>query len=388
MNKLANLIKIQVVFRFKRGVDPFGIVGGVTSLGAAGISAATSEKMNRENIAMQRETNEQNYKMFHEQQDFAEQMFNKANTYNSPEQIAQRLRDVGVNPLKVLAGEGSNMQSAGLQSSPSGSPMVAPKYDTSNAGLFGQGLSRAVDSYFANMNQQEDIKAKKLELLYQTLDFQNRLEKSIAEKEKLIADKGTSEETRELLKTQVNEAKENLKVLQSVFDERVKAYGLQNELTDAQKNLAKAQESLFKSQEKINKLHIDWIPKQYQQQIKESENRITTEYMKARAADVSADAAAKSADAAMKVALKTDGIEMNEEQREEYIKKKIDLMESEYQRNMRQGKSWFKQAIDATEDIGTVLDNGQGVTGSAPYGAIPVTSVRDSDGRMHVGRRW
>lgn len=336
---------------------PLGaLFGAGASLLGSGIDSSTAYSMNQANIQMQRETNEQNYKMFHEQQDFAENMWNKANAYNSPEEIAKRLRDVGVNPLKVLSGEGSSMQTAGLQSSPSGSPMVAPQNDIQSLSRLGQGISRSVDSYFENMNKSEDIKAKKLELLYQSMTFENRLERDILEKEKLLADKNLSDKSREFIQSQIDEKREDLAVLQSVRQDRIRAYGLQNDEQLARTNLAKAQKEYNDSLVRINKVTEEYLPKQYRAQIKSIEENIIIGYMNARANGLSAEAAIDSAKAALENALKTDGIKMDDKQRNQYITKKLSVLESEYNRNERQGKTWFKQVLDAQSDFDDAMN--------------------------------
>lgn len=394
MDKLNNWLRPFSPFcTLKCGSVPILSDIGAVASPLAGVfgaesSAQSAENINAANIRMQRETNEQNYKMFHESQDFQREMFNKANAYNSPEQIAERLRKVGVNPLKVLSGEGSNMQTAGLSSSPSAPTLQAPKITENPASIRSQGIQRAIDSYFQNMNQSEDVKAKKLELLYQSMDFENRLEKSLLEKEKLLADKNISKATKDKIQSEIDIDRENLDVLRSTRSERIKSYGLQNDYLVAQNNLVKAQESLTRSQDRISRLNEKLIPEQHRQQIKESESRIVTSYMQARAAGLSASAAMKSAKASYLNALKTDGIRMNTAEREQYIQKKLQLMESEFQRNMRQGKSWFKQAVDMTTDMDNAF-TGQGYNypGFAPVDKgnqlLPGVS-QDSDGTI----RW
>lgn len=93
-----------------------GVVGNVLN-GLFGSSA------NDKNIAMQRETNRQNYAMFQEQMAFQERMWDKANEYNLPANQVQRLLAAGINPAAVF-GNGS-VSEAGALTAPSGPMMSA-----------------------------------------------------------------------------------------------------------------------------------------------------------------------------------------------------------------------------------------------------------------------
>lgn len=95
---------------------------------SAGISAAN--KQLDKQIDLQRETNEQNYKIWQESQDFAREqsdtqwqremeMFNMENSYNNPVNVVGRLREAGINPALAMQGSlGSAMSSAASGGSP------------------------------------------------------------------------------------------------------------------------------------------------------------------------------------------------------------------------------------------------------------------------------
>lgn len=97
-------------------------VGSIIS-GIIGSSAQNSA--NETNVALQRETNAQNYKMFQEQLGFTENMWNKANEYNTPANQRTRYEQAGINPYMALGAiTGGNAQTA---SSPSPNPAVSPQ---------------------------------------------------------------------------------------------------------------------------------------------------------------------------------------------------------------------------------------------------------------------
>lgn len=81
------------------------IGSGLSSVGS-GISALIQsnamKKANEQNVAMQRETNELQYRMMQEQNEWNRQqaidMFNLEATYNSPLKQMQRLKEAGINP--------------------------------------------------------------------------------------------------------------------------------------------------------------------------------------------------------------------------------------------------------------------------------------------------
>ena len=77
------------------------------------------------NLRIARETNQQQYQMFQEQNAFNERMYNEMQNYNTPAAQMQRYRDAGINPY-IAAGnvQTGNAQSA-LQSAPAPQMNVA-----------------------------------------------------------------------------------------------------------------------------------------------------------------------------------------------------------------------------------------------------------------------
>lgn len=93
------------------------IISGASSLlgGLFGGKSNQSEidKANATNLQIARETNQQQYQMFQEQNAFNERMYNQMQAYNTPAEQMQRYQDAGINPY-IAAG---NVQTGNVQSS-------------------------------------------------------------------------------------------------------------------------------------------------------------------------------------------------------------------------------------------------------------------------------
>lgn len=147
-----------------------GLFGGLFSSSSAK-SAAKAQ------LQATRETNAQNYEIWHEQRQHAMNMWKMENEYNSPINQRQRLVDAGYNPYLAYGEVGNTAGSVNIPSAPS---MVAP--DSSafpNTGeLFAQhmnmGIANALQSLatisqVANTNQ--DTKNKSLDYLFNKETF-------------------------------------------------------------------------------------------------------------------------------------------------------------------------------------------------------------------------
>ena len=92
------------------------ISGGASLLGGLfGGKSNQSEidRANATNLQIARETNQQQYQMFQEQNSFNERMYNQMQAYNTPAAQMQRYQDAGINPY-IAAG---NVQTGNVQSS-------------------------------------------------------------------------------------------------------------------------------------------------------------------------------------------------------------------------------------------------------------------------------
>lgn len=101
-------------------MDPLigsAVISGASSL-LGGLFGGMSnqsqvDKANATNLQIARETNQQQYQMFQEQNSFNERMYNQMQAYNSPAAQMQRYKDAGINPY-IAAG---NVQTGNAQSS-------------------------------------------------------------------------------------------------------------------------------------------------------------------------------------------------------------------------------------------------------------------------------
>lgn len=117
-------------------MDPLigsAVISGASSL-LGGLFGGMSnqsqvDKANATNLQIARETNQQQYQMFQEQNSFNERMYNQMQAYNTPAAQIQRYKDAGINPYiaagNVQTGNGqSSLQSA--QAPQLHTPQVAP----------------------------------------------------------------------------------------------------------------------------------------------------------------------------------------------------------------------------------------------------------------------
>ena len=91
------------------------ISGGASLLGGlfGGFSNKTAQdRANETNLKIARETNQNQYQMFQEQNAFNERMYNQMQQYNTPAAQMQRYTDAGINPY-IAAG---NVQTGNAQS--------------------------------------------------------------------------------------------------------------------------------------------------------------------------------------------------------------------------------------------------------------------------------
>ena len=91
------------------------ISGGASLLGGlfGGLSNKTAQdRANETNLKIARETNQNQYQMFQEQNAFNERMYNQMQQYNTPAAQMQRYTDAGINPF-IAAG---NVQTGNVQS--------------------------------------------------------------------------------------------------------------------------------------------------------------------------------------------------------------------------------------------------------------------------------
>lgn len=163
------------------------VLGGIFGLIGTGMEVEAQEASNRRNIEMQRETNEQNYKIHQEQLDYAREAYkreledNRADAalarqqyledreYDSPANKMQRLRAAGLNPYLNYGdgnyGTGMVQSNSASMSMPQAPQMVAPHVQPVTAyGDMGRSMSSMMLalsdlSFREDSNKREWIKA-------------------------------------------------------------------------------------------------------------------------------------------------------------------------------------------------------------------------------------
>ena len=121
------------------------ISGGASLLGDI-LGFGSSQSANQMNLEIAKMNNEHQYKMFQEQMAYNTDMWNKQNEYNLPSNVAQRLKDAGINPSAVF-GSGSATP-AGELTAPNLPALQQAHVSPYSFDLTGVG--QAVNSYFQN----------------------------------------------------------------------------------------------------------------------------------------------------------------------------------------------------------------------------------------------
>ena len=185
----------------KRVPDPISLgAAGITALGGIAnsiLGGIFGSSANSQNVAMQREINAQNYKMFKEQQQWSEDMWNKQNAYNDPSAQVQRLLAAGINPSAVF-GSGS-VSEAGALTSPNVPQMQSAHVNPYQPDLkVGDAVNAFVQSELANSQRRKmDAETKHTEQLnlfeQKSMDSRLRSLQSLAKRDDSLGEMARSE---------------------------------------------------------------------------------------------------------------------------------------------------------------------------------------------------
>lgn len=184
-----------------------------------------------------------------EAEDYNRQMWLMQQVYNSPEKQAERLRAAGLNPALLMNGNAagsvgsiasSSPASVSASGAPSGGSASIPSLQTATTEpLVRQGdIGNAINQFADALNKRETLVGQRID--NETRAQQNiaTLDKTIAEKEKLLEDKNLTAAQRESIKQSIESDKVMLDMLkhqrdrQGVvaehedmeFDQRMRAY--------------------------------------------------------------------------------------------------------------------------------------------------------------------
>ncbi|MBO7731265.1 MAG: hypothetical protein J6S67_01880 [Methanobrevibacter sp.] len=226
-------------------ISDIPIIGDVYDLAVGKNVTDSNENINAQNIAMQRETNEQNYRMFQEQLGYNTKMWNDTNLYNSPEQQVLRLKQAGLNPYMMLDGSGNGSGVAAQPATPSPQAMVAPH---------------------ANPVMDANISSNVMNNVLSAADrFVNLLTKHARNKAELYE----LEQRGDLTKSQRDSVEQSIRNVDKMFPKLLNYQDKMNELTDEQitthvveRNLMQVKSDLMKSQISVTDNQAALIAKQ------------------------------------------------------------------------------------------------------------------------------
>ena len=97
----------------------FGAIGNVASSAIA--------------YKSQQATNKSNQQMMKDQMAWQEEMWNKNNEYNTPEQQVERMKSAGLNPVSTQMANGTSIDGAGSSGAPPGVYQMIPNQDPMQA---------------------------------------------------------------------------------------------------------------------------------------------------------------------------------------------------------------------------------------------------------------
>lgn len=123
-------------------------LGAATDLVGGLIGASAQESANETNLAIARERNELQEKLFNQQIGENWKMWNASNEYNSAVQQRERLQQAGYNPADLFSQNGASLASA--LPSPGAPNLATPQVQPVDA--FGNAVSSAVGSGLSAMN--------------------------------------------------------------------------------------------------------------------------------------------------------------------------------------------------------------------------------------------
>lgn len=276
------------------------------SIAAAAISAGTNlvtsvgqlfgqKSANDKNIALQRETNAQNYRMFQESQEFARNQQNLALEYNDPARQASRLRAAGVNPAAVF-GNGSVAQASPV-SSPSFSPAVAPQVQP----LDYASLAHSSSVFFENQLLSAQIDKTKQEgrIAQVQADFE---QKSLEDRLSQVANDSSKSAIER------DNARVHLRILRDTQDALIRQESLKNSILDRQAVELDLRNQSQLLANKIADIDLRWREKEKSQQWVLFQAKIKEAVAAARAGDASAAAsyASSALSEAQKAGVKID----------------------------------------------------------------------------------
>lgn len=262
-------------------VTAAALLGGASLLSSifGGLfGSGNNSATNATNLQIARETNEQNYRMFHEQQDFAERMYNAANEYNSPLQQAERLRAAGINPSAVLGSTGQGVTAASAPASPSPNPAVAAHMLPYDYSPMFDGISRSIGSFLVNQNQDIDNKMKSIDLSFKMQEKRQELENKKAEYGEILSRKDLNDSQRSHYRKLIEQLDQNISLIDVTYNDLVAQSGLNTDILRGQRDSIRIQNDIANLQKDFQSWQNEYQKKYGDKQLEQLDALIKEVY--------------------------------------------------------------------------------------------------------------
>ena len=258
--------------RSKQIIDP-----GTAMLAGAGVSLlgnvlgfGSSQNANSTNLEIARMNNEQQYKMFKEQNAFNLDMWNKNNAYNDPSKNVQRLLAAGINPAAVY-GNASTTPASQIQST------TAPQLQRAEVRPFVpdfDGVGQAVNAYFDNQMKSKaaegtgvDNQIKMVDLQYKAMHHIGDLLEQKQRIDKMISDSNLNKEQQSYLREQSEFLGLQIQKFKDTYSEMVEREKIQNDVMRSQNQSLLSDAALKRAQARFQQIVTAFYPNMAQSQI-------------------------------------------------------------------------------------------------------------------------
>lgn len=203
-------------------MSDFGLIG--SSLLGGALSLFGNKQYNDAQRDLAQQANEQQYRMFMQSQQFNRQerldaqdynrsLLEEQMRYNSPLAQAQRLSAAGLNPANIMGNDAGNLQSV-PHSSPSSSPSAPSVQIPNQVPLVNSAdINNIASSVSSLLNTREDVKGKQISNEFARQREIANIDKTLAEKYKLLEDKNVSHSQRLKIQADIDESEARREML-------------------------------------------------------------------------------------------------------------------------------------------------------------------------------
>lgn len=238
-----------------------GLLGGMFSLIASDRAASVQANSNYE-------TNEMNYKIAKENNQFNEKQIDKMNAYNSASAQRARLEQAGLNPNLMMDGG-----SAGTQTSAPTADETGKAVPDTSGQILAQGYNQAASNIFqAGQQIAQQLYQERL-MNAQTEQASANADKARNESDGVAIDNITRQASNvlrlEQMKQDVKHTTElwrNLNITNQIakasMSDMIKRYSLQNANISSQTALNESQKALVDVNANIQREHLKWLPQE------------------------------------------------------------------------------------------------------------------------------